>query len=305
MRLASEGVKVQRDASFAKLTTFRVGGPAALLVEPDDDDQLALAASAAMELGCETIAIGRGSNILMSDDGFPGMVIRLGKGFTTIDLDDSEMQVGAAVPLPQAANRAARAGLSGLEFSVAIPGSVGGAVRMNAGAHNSCMADVLIQAWVLDLTSGEVVTSRREDLGLSYRHSNLDDRSVVTRALLGLVPAETELILSRMQANRDHRTRTQPVDAPNAGSMFANPIDDSAGRLIQTSGANSIKIGMAAVSPKHANFFLARDGARAQDVFDLMAMVQDQVLRETGVLLRPEVRVIGAFEGRDRLSVSS
>jgi UDP-N-acetylmuramate dehydrogenase len=292
------------DAPLAPYTSFRLGGAAAILVEAFDESDLLATASVAASSGLPILSLGRGSNVLVSDRGYPGIVVRLGKGFEWIADGEDGLEAGSATPLPRLANRAAGRGLRGLEFAVAIPASLGGAVRMNAGAHNSSLADVL--DWVRLYRLGEAAPAvlPAAKLGMRYRSTNLDDNDVVCAARLALTPAppgEIGEIALRMQRYRDHRAATQPAEARNAGSMFRNPEGDSAGRLIDEAGMKGHRAGRAEVSGKHANFFLARPGATAQDVHRLLVEVQAAVLERTGVLLTPEIRLIGRFGQPDLL----
>jgi UDP-N-acetylmuramate dehydrogenase len=292
------------DAPLAPFTSFRVGGAAAVLVEVFDESDLLATASVAASSGLPILSLGRGSNVLVSDRGYPGIVVRLGKGFEWIADGEDGLEAGSATPLPRLANRAAGRGLRGLEFAVAIPASLGGAVRMNAGAHNSSLSDIL--DWVRLYRLGEAAPTvlPAAHLSMRYRSTNLDDNDVVCAARLALMPAppgEIGEIAARMQRYRDHRAATQPAEARNAGSMFKNPEGDSAGRLIDEAGMKGHRAGRAEVSGKHANFFLARPGATAQDVHRLLVEVQAAVLERTGVLLTPEIRLIGRFEQPDLL----
>ncbi|MGH2812943.1 MAG: UDP-N-acetylmuramate dehydrogenase [Actinomycetota bacterium] len=287
--------KVRRDFPISRFTSFRLGGPAAVLVEPADAEDLAAVGRVLAKTELEPLVIGRGTNLLVSDDGYEGVVIRLGKPFEWIRSEDSELEAGGSTPLPQVANRAARLSLTGLEFAIAIPATVGGAVKMNAGAHSSSVSDILGSATICRLAGGELKTVNPEDLAMGYRESSLGASDVVTSARFRLESGDREEILGRMERYRTHRSTTQPVEAPNAGSMFRNPAGDTAGRLIEAAGLKGRRAGGAEVSQKHANFFLALPGARAQDVYELMALVQKAVKRESGVLLIPEVRLAGRF----------
>jgi UDP-N-acetylmuramate dehydrogenase len=296
--------EVTTDAPLAAVTSFRLGGAAAILVEASDESDLVATASVAAASGLPILSLGRGSNVLVSDRGYPGIVVRLGKGFEWIADSGDGLEAGGATPLPRLANRAAGRGLSGLEFAVAIPASLGGAVRMNAGAHSSSLAEVL--DWVRLYRLGEAAPAvvPAAELGMRYRSTNLDDNDVVCAARLALTPVplgEAGEIARRMQRYRDHRAATQPVEARNAGSMFKNPTGISAGRLIEEAGMKGHRAGRAEVSDKHANFFLARPGATARDVHRLLVEVQAAVWERAGILLTPEVRLIGTFEEPDLL----
>jgi UDP-N-acetylmuramate dehydrogenase len=288
---------VTSGAPLAPFTSYRLGGAAAVLVEAWDESDLVATAGAAARFGLPILALGRGSNVLVSDGGYPGVVLRLGKGFDWMREREGALEAGGAARLPQMANWAARRGLGGLEFAVAIPASLGGAVRMNAGAHQSSLSEVLEWVRLYRLGAPGATVLAAGELGLRYRSSGLDDSDLVCAARLVLEPAPREEVLQRMQRYRDHRSATQPAEARNAGSMFKNPPAPapSAGRLIEESGLKGHRVGGAEVSPKHANFFLAHPGARAQDVYGLLVAVQAAVLERTGVLLTPEVRLIGAF----------
>jgi len=294
-------------ASFAELSTYRVGGPVAVLVRAHDVDALAAVADIARRHQPRLLIIGRGSNLLMSDAGFSGLVVVLEGEFEGIDLpaggtrqQTSSLRAGGAVPLPVLARRAAGAGLAGLEFFVGIPGSVGGAVRMNAGGHGRETVEVLQQAWVLDLlddTGGAVPRARTAtDLDLRYRHSNLGASEVVTAAEFAVTPDDAGACEARVAEIVRWRREHQP-GGQNAGSVFRNPPGDSAGRLIDAAGLKGLRVGGAVVSDKHANFFQAEAGATARDVIDLVAEVQRRVADATGVELVPELYVVGDDAG--------
>jgi UDP-N-acetylmuramate dehydrogenase len=290
-------------ASFAELNTYRVGGPVAVLVRVHDVDALATVADAARRHQPRLLVIGRGSNLLVSDTGFSGLVVVLEGGFETIDAPEQSPQalrVGGAVPLPVLARRAAAGGLAGLEFYVGIPGSVGGAVRMNAGGHGRETVEVLRRAWVLDLLDTDAPPTALErdvaDLELEYRHSNLRPSEVVTAAEFTVTRDDPAACEARVAEIVRWRREHQP-GGQNAGSVFRNPPGDSAGRLIDAAGLKGLRVGGAVVSDKHANFFQADAGATARDVLDLVAEVQRRVAKATGVELVPELHVVGDDAG--------
>ncbi len=301
--------KVTRDAPIAKLVSFRVGGPAALLAEVEEEADLHALHETSIKFSLPFLILGRGTNLLVSDQGFPGVVIRLTKSFGWIKASEEDVAAGGSAALPQVANRAARQRLAGLEFSVAIPATVGGAVRMNAGAHGRCVSDVLKTARVFHLAQDRVEEMDGPGLDMTYRHTNLGSEDVVMSASFRLVPGSESAIASSMEEYRAHRTATQPTDAPNAGSMFKNPVppnppnppDLSAGYLIESAGLKGHRLGGAEVSTKHANFFLAHPGSTSQDVFDLMGKVQASVEEASGVVLAPEIRIVGRFQREERL----
>ncbi|MFP5352348.1 MAG: UDP-N-acetylmuramate dehydrogenase [Actinomycetota bacterium] len=300
LRSMAEG-RVAFDQALGVLTTYRVGGPASVLFEPASPEDLTLLTTASREAGVDpatldVVVIGRGSNVVISDQGFDGVVIRMTQPMSWIRSDDPErVAAGAATSLPLLANWAARRSLAGLEFTVGIPGSVGGGVRMNAGAHEGSISDTLVEVQIFDLHAGVLEQRPAEALGLSYRHSDLGPSEVVVAATFGLRPDDQEAIKERMDRYRKHRADTQPGALQNAGSTFKNPPGDSAGRLVEAAGLKGHRVGGAAVSELHANFFLASDSASAQDVFDLVHDVRARVMERFGIALEPEVRFIGPF----------
>lgn len=289
--------KVTRDEPLARFTTYRLGGPAAVYVEPADVDDVAALARvlATLDDPPEILALGRGSNLVISDEGWPGIALRLGSGFSFVEPAEGGLRAGGATALPLLANWAARRGLAGMEFTIAIPGSVGGAIRMNAGAHGTEIKDRLRTATVCDLTGGGVVERSAESFGFSYRHSNVSDTTIVLDATFSLDEDRPEAVKERMEAHRKHRAETQPGAVQNAGSVFRNPPGDHAGRLVEATGLKGFRIGGARVSELHANFFIAGEGSTAQDVFDLVAEVRRRVAEAHGVDLTPEIRFVGAF----------
>lgn len=293
--------RVTRDAPIAKLVSFRVGGPAAVLAEVEEEADLHALHETSIKFSLPFLILGRGTNLLVSDQGFEGVVIRLAKSFGWIKVSEDDVAAGGGAALPQVANRAARQRLAGLEFSVAIPATVGGAVRMNAGAHGRCVADVLETARVFHLAQDRVEEMDCPGLDMTYRHTNLGSGDVVVSASFRLAVGSESAIASSMEEYRAHRTATQPTDAPNAGSMFKNPPDLTAGYLIESAGLKGHRLGGAQVSTKHANFFLAHPGSTSQDVYDLMAKVQASVEESSGVVLVPEIRIVGRFLREERL----
>ena len=294
---------VETGRSLARLTTYRLGGPAGLYVEPADVDDLKVLGEALRAIADErgpvpVLTLGRGSNIVISDRGFSGVVVRLRvRSFAAIDSSgEAGLRAGAATSLPLLANWAARRALAGIEFLIAIPGSVGGAVRMNAGAHGGEIKDVLATATIFGLDDLEVTSIAAADLGFAYRSSTLTERDVVLDASLVLGASDGASVRVRMEDYRRHRAATQPPAVQNAGSTFKNPLGDHAGRLVEAAGLKGTRVGGAAVSALHANFFVTDEGASAQDVFDLVQLVRERVGREFGIDLEPEVRFVGAFE---------
>lgn len=284
------------DAPLGPLTSLKVGGPAAVLAEARTEDDLLAVAKLSSEQAVPFMVLGRGSNVLFSDEGFDGVVIRLGREFEWIRGMDSGCEAGGSTPLPQLSNWAARRSLTGLEFAVAIPASVGGAVRMNAGAHRSEIRSVLTSARICRLDKAEIDEVPVESLGMTYRASTVGPEDVVCSAVFRLKAGDRRQILELMKRHRQHRLTTQPADHPNAGSFFKNPEGASAGALIESQGLKGFRVGGAEVSTRHANFLVTHPAARAQDVYDLIAAVQSKVLKKAGILLVPEVRLVGRFE---------
>ncbi len=302
--------RIGRSVPFSDLSTYRVGGPVAVLARVASDDQLAAVAEVAARHRPQLLVVGRGSNLLVGDDGFDGLALLLEGDFETLELDavsgtsagEALAVAGGALALPVLARRTAGAGFTGLEFFVGIPGSVGGAVRMNAGGHGRETADVLRRAWVVDvLASGDRHARTNDELDLGYRHSRITASEVVVAAELAVAPDDPTLCEKRVGEVVRWRREHQPGGA-NAGSVFRNPPGDSAGRLIDAAGLKGLRVGGAIVSPKHANFFQAEPGASAADVGRLVAEVQRRVADATGVLLVPELLMVGeGFDGDGRV----
>ncbi len=288
------GANVVRNAASAELTTYRCGGPLAVLVHADSDRDLAVVAEVLHDRAVDVLVLGRGSNLLVADAGFEGVAIVLGGAFEALTIDEGRDRVdaGGAVALPVLARRTAAAGGAGLEFFVGIPGSVGGAVRMNAGGHGSDTDEVIVDATVFDLDAGVARTLERPALGLGYRQSALGNRSVVTGARFHIQPDDPDAAGARIDEIVRWRREHQP-GGQNAGSVFTNPPGDSAGRLIEACGCKGLRLGGAVVSEKHANFFVADPGARAADVHALVREVRRRVEDQTGVRLHPELRFVG------------
>jgi UDP-N-acetylmuramate dehydrogenase len=294
-RLRAEGIaQVRADAPLASLTTLRVGGPARALVTAERDEDLAAVGRVCLAAGVPWAVVGRGSNLLVADAGFPGVVVVLGRGYRGLEPAGAEVRAGAAEPLPTLAVRLADAGYTGFAWACSVPGSLGGAVRMNAGAHGGEMADHLVEVELVRLRTGTRETWPVATLGLAYRHSELPDDAVVVAATLRLASGDPAAVRAEIAAIRDWRRRHQPLNEPNCGSVFTNPDGDSAGRLIdQVAHAKGLARGGARISERHANFIVTRPGASAADVHGLIVEVQDRVLAATGIRLRPEVTVLG------------
>lgn len=274
-------------------TSFRIGGPADALIVPADAADLGNILAYANENGIRVEVIGNGTNLLVSDEGIDGIVVKIKGCFDSVIVSERGMTVGAGYLLSRLSRLAAKHGLTGLEFAVGIPGTIGGALVMNAGAHGGQMSDTVTRVTAMN-SVGIVSTLAREELAYGYRKSNLQGLDLV------VLEAEFETnrgnptdILRNMTQFLEWRKQSQPLEFPNAGSIFRNPANDYAGKLIELSGCKGIRIGDAQVSDLHANFIINRGKATAWDVEALMAEVQRRVLETFGVALTPEVRVIG------------
>jgi UDP-N-acetylmuramate dehydrogenase len=288
--------RVERDGAIAPLTSYRLGGPADVLLEASGIEDLQALSAAVNETEAPVLVVGRGSNMLVSDRGFDGVALRLGAGFRWSKAWGSTIEAGGAMPLPAVATLAMHHRLAGFEFAVAIPASVGGAVRMNAGAHGHEIAEVLDAIEVFVLPDGSTRRIAAADAGFSYRRSDLPAGSIVTAATIGLKPGTTEEIVAGMNEAKEWRRRTQPLNLPNGGSVFKNPPGDHAARLIEQVCGKDMRVGGARISDVHANFIVAEDGARANDVYTLLRKIQRMVREDTGVELEPELKLIGEFE---------
>ena len=292
------GDRARRGVPLGPFTTYGVGGPAALLLESCGPEELALAAKAVAAAGGElpVLVVGRGSNLLVADAGFPGLAVTLGEAYGGIDLGEGTVRAGGAVSLPVLARRTAALGLRGLEWAVGVPGSVGGAVRMNAGGHGSDVKATLRRAWVVDLAADDGASAGREvavaALGLGYRRSGLGPLEVVVGAEFSVTPGDRAEAEAELSAVVRWRREHQPGGS-NAGSVFANPPGDSAGRLIDAAGLRGYRRGSAFVSPKHANFVQVDDGGSADDVRALIEEVRAAVAERFGVVLELENRLVG------------
>ena len=288
------GDRATRRAPLGARTTYRVGGRAALLVEARGEDDLVAVHGALVAAGSPVpfLVLGEGSNLLVADAGFEGLVLRLGPGFDEIEIGTSSVRAGGAAKLPVVARQTAAAGLHGLEWAVGVPGSVGGGVRMNAGGHGSDIAAVLSRARVFDLRAGTAFEGDPTRLSLGYRTSALRPGDVVVWAEFSLRPGDNVRAEAAVADVVRWRRANQPGGS-NAGSVFTNPDTDSAGRLVEAAGLKGFRMGTAQVSLKHANFIQADLGGSADDVWRLVQHLRSEVATRTGVTLVPEVRMVG------------
>ncbi|MGB9867745.1 MAG: UDP-N-acetylmuramate dehydrogenase [Bacillota bacterium] len=275
-------------------TSFRIGGPADAFFVPASGEDLKGVLKWCREKGIPVLVLGRGSNLLVRDGGVRGVVVHVGSAFMDFELqEEAKLTAGAGWPLSQLCAKCAALGLSGLEFACGIPGSLGGAVVMNAGAYGGQMSDVVEGVWALDYDANEVFLEG-EKLQFRYRGSALQDgRFVVIKALLKLHKADPELISVQMGQLAKARAEKQPLELPSAGSVFKRPPGHFAGRLIEQAGFKGRRIGGAQVSEKHAGFIVNLGGATASDVIRLIGEIQKSVYESTGVLLEPEIKIVG------------
>ena len=300
------------DQPLASFTTYRVGGPARLWATADSAAEMtaiarAVAAESA-ESGCEPVPVlvlGRGSNLLVADRGFDGLVVTLGPGLKRFQIpvavasgdrvghgSDAVITAGGGTPVPALARACASAGLRGFEWAVGVPGTVGGAVRMNAGCHGSDMASILVDATVVDLHTGSTSVRSASSLGLGYRISDLAHHHVVVGVRVRLVPGDIGEARAELARVTSWRRDNQP-GGRNAGSVFTNPVGDSAGRLIDAVGAKGLRIGTASVSVKHANFIQSDQMGKADDIVAVMTEVRRRVSSACGTDLRVETCLVG------------
>lgn len=288
------GDRVRRGMPLGPLTTYRVGGAAALAMRCESPEDLHEVAEVVAATGVEVLVVGRGSNLLVADTGFEGLAIMLGTWAEDCRFDGTTVIAGAAISLPMLARRSVAAGLTGFEWAVGVPGSLGGAVRMNAGGHGSDMAACVQRAEVIDLRRGTRSSRSPAELGFGFRSSALADHEIVVEATLGLAAGDTRDGEERLSEIVRWRRENQP-GGHNAGSVFVNPIPGSlaAGRLVDELGLRGHRIGTAEVSTKHANFIQADPEGRATDVVALMREVRTRVREAYGIELRSEVRLVG------------
>ncbi|RFU68769.1 UDP-N-acetylmuramate dehydrogenase [Bacillus sp. V59.32b] len=286
--------RVLEDEALANHTTMKIGGPADLFIEPSSIENLEKTMDILKEFELKWTVIGRGSNLLVSDMGIEGAVIKLGKGLDDLEINDTEITVGAGFSLVSLSVQISKKGLAGLEFASGIPGSVGGAVYMNAGAHGSDISNILKKAYVL-FEDGSLEWLTKEEMEFSYRTSVLQKKrpGIVVVAVFGLHSGNREEIVERMQNNKNYRKETQPYNLPCAGSIFRNPLPNHAGKLVQEAGLRGHSIGGAKISEMHGNFIVNAGNGRAEDVLALIQHVKDTVYDKYGVEMETEVEIIG------------
>lgn len=280
---------------MSKHTSWHIGGPADLLVKPRNEEDLRRALIYARENDLPVTVIGNGTNLLVADQGIRGMVIKIGPGLADINVDGCMIHAGAGVPLPLLARKAMLAGLAGFEFLAGIPGTVGGALVMNAGANGCAIGERVRRVTAFDY-AGNSLTFEAHDLTFAYRRSCLARRNIIAaNVVLEGRPDRAEEVKQRMELYLARRRQTQPLEYPNAGSVFKNPPGNSAGRLIELAGCKEMRVGNIQVSQRHANFFVNLGGGTAGDVLEIIRRVQNVVEEKCGIKLVLEVQKLGEF----------
>jgi len=290
----TSAAQVLENERMAQYTTFRVGGPAEILFHPKTADEIRLAVRLAREASVPVTVIGNGSNLLVKDGGIPGLTIRLQENFSGISIDGERIFARAGEMLSKVSSFAKRESLTGLEFASGIPGSLGGAMAMNAGAYGGQMSDVVVKAEVLDLSDLEIREYSLSQLEMGYRTSRpLREGNIVLSAEMALKKGNREEISALMDDLNARRRQKQPLSLPSAGSTFKRPEGHFAGALIEGAGLKGAAVGGAQVSELHAGFIVNKGGASAKDILDLICLVQKRVWNASGVMLETEVRILG------------
>ncbi|MFB5660655.1 UDP-N-acetylmuramate dehydrogenase [Alteribacillus sp. HJP-4] len=288
----SEVGVIKVNEPLSKHTTWKIGGPADVFIEPDGTDGLVKAMEIIIKHKIPWRAIGKGSNLLVDDDGIEGAVIKLGQSMASMEVEGEVVTAGGGYPFIPLATLISKQGLSGLEFAGGIPGTVGGAVFMNAGAHGSDMSRILIEARVL-FPDGRLEWIKNKDMDFSYRTSRLQkEKGICVEAKLQMKRGNKELIVAEMQKNKQYRRETQPWMHPCAGSVFRNPLPEHAGALIEKAGLKGFQIGGAQISEMHGNFIVNKNNAQAQDVLDIIAHVKEKVRSNYGIEMKTEVELV-------------
>jgi UDP-N-acetylmuramate dehydrogenase len=289
---AKFGARVRAAMPLAELTSFRIGGPADLFVAVENETELMHAKAAAYRAGVPSFCLGLGTNLLVSDRGMRGLVLRLGDGFAKIEIDGTKVIAGAAAAFGDLVLAVVERGLAGLEFGEGIPGTVGGGLVMNAGAFGGEIAKVV--TLVHGVTEkGDAVALSKDEVKFAYRRTQLPPNFIITRVDFDLVHGDRGKLLERVAELKAKRATRQPRGVPNAGSIFKNPPGNFAGRLLEGAGLKGTRHGGAAFSEQHANFIVNLGGAHADDVRTLIEIARSKVKEQSGVLLEPEVRLVG------------
>jgi len=286
------GARVKANQMLAEFTSFRIGGPADLLIEVENEDELTDALAAANRCGAQAFCLGAGTNLLVSDRGVRGLVVRLGRGFEKIEIDGKRVSAGAAAQFGTLVETVIERGLAGLEFAEGIPGTVGGGLVMNAGAFGGELARVVTMVHGAT-RQGELKALNADEVHFAYRRTELPPGFIITRVEFELAEGDHETMRARVAELRARRAARQPRGFPNAGSIFKNPPGSFAGRLLEGCGLKGERMGGAAFSEQHANFIVNLGDARAAEVRALMELARKKVKETTGVWLEPEVKLVG------------
>ena len=286
------GLELRRDEPMARHTTFKVGGPATLMALPGTEEELLAAVRTALEEGITPLFVGNGSNLLVDDAGLDALVVKTAPRVSRVEVRENTLRAGAGISLAQLASEAADHGLTGLEFAHGIPGSLGGAVVMNAGAYGGELCQVISQVRALD-SRGQVRELAGDACDFSYRHSRFSAGGwLILSATVELASGDPAAIRGRMEELMARRKAKQPLEYPSAGSTFKRPEGHFAAALIEGCGLKGLTVGGAQVSEKHAGFVINIGSATCRDILDLMDQVRERVFRETGVELEPEVKYV-------------
>lgn len=286
------GLELRRDEPMARHTTFKVGGPATLMALPGTEEELLVTVRTALEEGITPLFVGNGSNLLVDDAGLDALVVKTAPRVSRVEVRENTLRAGAGISLAQLASEAADHGLTGLEFAHGIPGSLGGAVVMNAGAYGGELCQVISQVRALD-SRGQVRELAGDACDFSYRHSRFSAGGwLILSATVELAPGDPAAIRGRMEELMARRKAKQPLEYPSAGSTFKRPEGHFAAALIEGCGLKGLTVGGAQVSEKHAGFVINIGSATCRDILDLMDQVRERVFRETGVELEPEVKYV-------------
>ncbi len=286
------GERIRSSMPLAELTSFRIGGPADLFVAVEDETELMHAKAAAYRAGVPCFCLGAGTNLLVSDRGMRGLVVRLGDGFGKIKIEDVKVVAGAAAPFGTMVQAVVENGLAGLEFGEGIPGTVGGGLVMNAGAFGGEIAKVV--RLVHGVTeAGEALALTKDDVKFAYRRTELPSHFIITRVDFELTRGDRAQLMTRVAELHAKRAARQPRGVPNAGSIFKNPPGNFAGKLLEGAGLKGTRLGGAAFSDQHANFIVNLGGAQAAEVRALIDMARNKVKEQSDVWLEPEVRLVG------------
>ena len=288
------GVCIEEDVPMAQYTSFRAGGKARMMVVPADAEQLRAVLGVLAGSGVEYMVLGNGTNILVKDSGYDGVIVKIGSGFDYVRQEGCRLVCGSGTRMSVAAKAALEGGLSGFEFASGIPGFTGGAVFMNAGAYGGEMKDILRRAKIVSKDGSREFYMTADELEMGYRHTKLHDTGdIVTEVEFVLEEGNRTQIKAKMSELMEKRNSKQPVNFPSAGSFFKRPEGYFAGKLIQDAGLKGLSVGGAQVSELHSGFIINRGGATATDILQLMEMIQARVFDEFGVRLETEVRIIG------------